>query len=337
MDTYHIDIDSFIGNWGYSQQYVKDKLNDMKGKPVLMRMNSMGGQLAHGLSMADRIQEHGDVTVHMMGFNASAATLAPLKAKKVMMSPNGFYLIHKVMIPVVVWENLNSDQLDALIQDLIAEKLENDKIDQVIAQMYANKTGKSMKEMLDLMTVGGWMDAKEALQWGFVDELLPEPEKLNMAPMREKLNAFGLPTIRTNSQSLFPTQNNKEPMKKQPQKINAILDVDKLESDKDGIYLNETQVESIETRLTSLEAEVATERTDKETAETRANTAEGTVATQATKITDLEIQIENLKKGAGDSTTNINKDGDDGKGGDKEDGLSNTIKNSRELFDLLPA
>lgn len=337
METYHIDIDSFIGGWGYSQEYVKNKLNDMKGKPVLMRMNSMGGSLSHGLSMADRIQEHGDVTVHMMGFNASAATIACLKAKKVMASPNGFYLIHKVMSPVIVWENLNSDQLESLIQDLIADKLENDKIDQVMAQMYANKTGKSMQEMLDLMKVGGWMTNEEAQKMGFIDELLPEPEKINMVPMREKLNAFGLPTTRTNSQSLFSTQNNKVQMKKQPQKINAILDVDKLESDKDGVYLNETQVESIETRLNGLEAEVVTERTAKESAESRATTAEATVSTQATKIQQLEAQVENLKRNPGETTEPINKGGDEVIDANKEDGLSNTIKNSREIFDMLPA
>lgn len=336
MNTYHIDIDGYIGEWGYTKRYVTNKLNEMKGKPVLFRMSSLGGNLMHGLEMADRVGEHGDVTVDLFGFNASSATLATLKAKKVRGAQNGFYLIHQVMSPIVVWENMNADQLNQLIQDLISEKDQNEMIDKVIAQMYANKTGKSIKEMLDLMKVGGWMTNEEAQQWGFIDEILPA-DKINMSSMREKLNAFELPTTRINTQSLFPKQENREQMKKQPEKINAILNVDKLENDNDGVFFSEDQVHAIESRINSLENDLSTEKTERTNAETRANTAESTVATQATRITELESQVANLENGAGSTTGAVITEKNEPKGEAKgEDSFFNSVKNARELYDELP-
>lgn len=307
----------------------------MKGQPVMFRMSSLGGSLLHGLEMADRVGEHGDVTVDLYGFNASSATLATLKAKKVRGAQNGFYLIHQVMAQIVVWDNLNADQLNQLIQELISEKETNEKFDKVLAQMYANKTGKSIKEMLDLMKVGGWMTNEEALQWGFIDEIIPADNKINMANMREKLNAYELPTMRINTQSLFQNEN-REPMKKQPIRINALLSVEKLENDKDGVFLNETQVETIETRIDTLETELSNEKTERTNAEGRATTAEGTVATQKTRIEELESQVENLESGAGDTTGAVITDKNDPGAADGKDSFSNTVKSAREMFDQLP-
>ena len=304
MVIYQIDIDGTIGGWDYSKDYVKNRLNENKGKSVLMRMNSSGGSLTHGLAMSDRIQEHGDVTAHLMGFNASAATLAVLKAKKVCMASNGFYLIHKVMSPVDIWEDLNADQMEALISELIADKLENDKIDQVLAQMYADKTGKTMQEMLDLMKIGGWMTANEALDWGFVDEILPTAEKINMAAMKEKLNAFGLTSKRINKEDLFTTKNNFK-MKKQFDKVNAVIGVDKLESDKDGVFLNEEQIEKIDSRIGILENKVEAVKTNLTKSKEAVTSAEADIVLKDAEIAELKLQVENLNKGAGDKTNTV--------------------------------
>lgn len=133
-------------------------------------------------------------------------------------------------------------------------------------------------------------------------------------------------------------------MKKQPIKINAVLNVPSLESADGGVFLNEAQIESIETKLATQEADIATEKanvvTEKEAttaAVTRANTAEGTVATQATKITELEAQVENLKTGAGASTKKVNKETDeDGEGDEKgKDEFMNTVTRARKMFDSI--
>lgn len=340
--TYNIDIDSYIGSYGYSQNYVRGKLNDLKNQPVFMRSNSLGGSVNDGLGIYQAIGDHGDVQVDMYGFNASTATWMNGKAKKVRIAANAFYLIHKSMNVVDVYKAMNADELAAFIEELKVNLDENTKVDEVIAQMYVAKTGKSMTEILDLMKIGGWMNATEALSWGFVDEIIPTIEKINMAGLKDKFNALGMPTNRINSEDLFTPKTNIQ-MKKQPIKINAVLNVPSLEStEADGVFLNETQIEAIETHISALENSVATEKANVVTekaattaAVTRANTAEGTVGTQATRITELETQVTNLKGGAGAHSNDTNQETDDDKG-EKKDSFMNSVTNARKLFNELP-
>lgn len=63
-----------------------------------------------------------------------------------------------------------------LIAALEKQKSDLDKLDAGVAAMYAAKCRKDPKALLDLMKVGGWLSAKEALEWGFVDEITDEPE-----------------------------------------------------------------------------------------------------------------------------------------------------------------
>ena len=339
---YQIDIDGYIGDGSYSKDYVKSVLDRNKNKAVDMRMSSQGGSLNHGLGIADRIGEHGNVNAFMYGFNASAATVATLKCKKVAMASNAFYLIHKVMNPVMVFTMMNADEMRALITELESNIEENDKIDRVIAQMYCDKTGKSETEILDLMKKGGWLNAQEAKQWGFVDEVFKSSDKVNMKTMESKLLAFGLPVNGIDKENLFTNQIIKT-MKKQFAKVNTVIGVTELASNDDaGAFLNEEQIEKLETKIDTLEQSVATEKANVVTekaavtaADTRANTAESTVATQATKITELETQITNLKKGAGATTTTTTKATDEIVD-EVEDEFLNSVANARKLFNEIP-
>ncbi len=332
--TYNIDIDGAIGEYYYSKGYVKHMLGQVKDPIVKVRMSSLGGSLDHGIGIKDRFQEHGNVEVDLYGFNASAATLASLGAKKIRISKSGFYLIHKVMNWIDIWGSKNADELAAIITDLEANKKENEKMDLVIAQLYSERTGKPINDLINLMKIGGWLNAQEALDWGFVDEIINTGEKTNFVNMQDKFNAMGLPTNRILTENLF-TSKNKIEMKKQPIKVNAVIGVEKLESDADGVFLNETQIEAIETKITELENSVSTATTAQQTAETRANTAEGTVKTQATKISELEAQVENLKKSAGDSTQESKRETDEAENEVKDEFL-NTVTNARKLFNELP-
>jgi hypothetical protein len=41
--TYNINIDDYIGRWGYSKQYIRNQLAGLKGKSVNVRISSLGG------------------------------------------------------------------------------------------------------------------------------------------------------------------------------------------------------------------------------------------------------------------------------------------------------
>lgn len=336
-NKYQIDIDGYIGEYQYSKRFVKNELSKYPGQLVRVRINSMGGSLDHGLDIAERFGEHGNVEVELFAMNASAATLATLKAKKVSMSSSGFYLIHKVMNWVDVWGNMNADEIAQVIEDLTKNKEENQKMDLVIAQMYSEKTGKPLNEMLNLMKIGGWLNATEAKEWGFIDEIINVKDKLNLGELSNKLNAFGLPTNFISKSNFFTNIKTSEPMNKQPLKINAILKVEQLEStENDGVFLNEAQIETIDKEIETLEGRVNTLTTEKTNAEQRATTAEAQVTEKDNEIAGLKTQIENLKNNPGATTTTGAGKGTDGNPGEVEDEFFNNASAAKSLYDLLP-
>lgn len=208
MDTFYINpneplvIDGPIHRYGFSQQLLRNYLGKNKKNKVTIEVSSLGGDLSHGLSMNHLIAEHGQVNIKMYGFIASAATLLALSAHHTSISENAFYLIHKVMTPVIKWEHMNEDELEEYIKELEADKQDVAKMTAQAAKMYtarAKEKGKTLEEVLELMTIGRWLTAQEALEWGFVDEIYKptkaekEKQTAKQAQYLNIINAAQLP------------------------------------------------------------------------------------------------------------------------------------------------
>ena len=309
MGDNHLVIDGYLSRWEFSRAMVRNFLDANSGKPVDITISSFGGEVDQALSMYNDIAAHGNVTVTYSAFNASAATLLGLTAKNSRMFSNGFFLIHKALRMVDIWKTLNSDDIEALIAQLEKYKKELEKVTLVLASMYMKKTGKSVSEILDLMKEDSWLTAQEALEYGFIDEVIEPEVAVNHLESQEYLNiinASGLPFptkrdqtsgIDINSalkkhsdstvQRIMDLINRKfhNTMKKFSF-INKTLKVDDLEStDGKGVYLNEEQLTEIEAALGTL----ASEQTARQTAETNLQEAlnelsslDPTVATAAT-------------------------------------------------------
>jgi hypothetical protein len=154
-----------------------------------------------------------------------------------------------------------------------------------------------------------WLTADEAKTWGFVDEIFipdvavnylenlqmvamisssgyPDPPRKSTvkAPVaeREAVEAVDEESIidRILNRILNPKKNvtpkNKAEMKTQFSNVNKVLNVDKLESTEEGVFLNETQLESFENRL-ALDQQIVAGRdaalAERETARTELSNA----------------------------------------------------------------
>ena len=169
--TYNIQLKGYVGGWDFDRSDVDAVLAENDGKTVNVLIDSLGGSLATGLSISAAFRNHGNVNVHFVGLNASAATIASLGAAHISIDAGAMYLVHKCSMSFFEWGSLNSDQFSTLIADCEKIKADLDKLDLNVAQLYAKKCRKPVADLLALMKVGGWLTAKEALDWGFVDEI----------------------------------------------------------------------------------------------------------------------------------------------------------------------
>jgi len=169
--AYHISLKGYVGGYDFDRSTVDRELAKNEGKQVNVLIDSLGGSLATGLSISAAFKHHGNVNVHFVGLNASAATIASLGAAHISMDAGAMYLVHKCSMAFFEWGSLNSDQFATLIADCEKIKADLDKLDLNCAQLYARKCRKPTADLLALMKVGGWLTAKEALDWGFVDEI----------------------------------------------------------------------------------------------------------------------------------------------------------------------
>ena len=319
---YQLTIDDYIGDWGYSKRVVSRVLKEYEGKHIDVRISSLGGDLNHGLDIMQQFADHGDVTVYLTGFVASAATVIAMGAKRIIMSKYAMFLVHKCSNYLDVWGSYNADQMEALIQELTENKQENDKIDVVLAQLYAKRCGKQVSEILDTLKRGRWLTAQEAFDMGFIDEILDDSSlKTNAsADLLAKFCAIGLPVDGLMPAVDIPdnagknTQTPKDSMKKTYNFAGAQseLKLDAITPDNDG-YVS----------VTAEHFEQLSKKIDSLTAENTRMASEATAS--STRISELEEQVENLKKNLpADDTDDI-----------KDDAVESI--SSKQLFDSISA
>lgn len=192
---YHLHLKGQVGGYDFDRNYVDYVLARNEGKPVHVLIDSLGGSVATALSIASAFKRHGDVTVHFVGMNASAATVASLGAKHISIDSSAMYLVHKCSMEFFEWGNLNADQLAQLVGHCEDAINDLNKLDNNIAAMYAAKTSKPQADLLNLMKEGGWLNAKEAREWGFVDEIteLNEEKPVLTDAVASAMAAAGMP------------------------------------------------------------------------------------------------------------------------------------------------
>ena len=316
-----LTIDSYIGQYGYSKQWVNQIFTGADNDEIEVHISSLGGSVDHAMAIHDRFATHGNVTAIFTGMVASAATMIALGAKKTRMSRNSMYLIHKAMIGIDIFDNLNEDDIDALILQLEKDKNELAKTTLVIARMYAAKGKMLVKDILDLMKQQTWLTADQAKSWGFVDEVFTPSKVVNYADdlnMVALIQANGYPIPERSTQPERPAVDEESlinrllpklkdlfkpkhtPMNKQFLNLNKALKVEKLESTDEGVFLNEEQLNSIDQEMAAciqadnarIQAETA--RAQAETARTTAETALSNAISELDTIGETVSKAENI-------------------------------------------
>lgn len=169
--NYNLFLKGNVGDWDFNADMVSYVLDKHKNSEVRVLIDSLGGYTHAAVSISSLFKLHGNVHVHFVGYNASAATIAAMGAKRITIDEDAAFLVHKVLSPVMEWAYMNADDLDEHIRRLEQKKKDAETLDSCVAGLYARRCKKTKDELLELMKVGGWLTPEQALEWGFVDEV----------------------------------------------------------------------------------------------------------------------------------------------------------------------
>lgn len=116
--TYHLQLKGYVGGWrsssarfanakNFDADYTDYVLSKNDGKEVHVLIDSLGGSLATALSMVASFKNHGNVHVHYVSMNASAATIVSLGAAHVSIDSSAMYLVHKCSMEFFQWASVS--------------------------------------------------------------------------------------------------------------------------------------------------------------------------------------------------------------------------------------
>lgn len=137
---------------------IRDALKEANGSDIDIFINSGGGSVFAGSEIYSMIQRYkGNVTIHVTGLAASAASVIAC-AGKCLMSATAQMMVHNVS-SYASGDYRNFDKMSEVLK----------KANEAIAAAYVQKSGMSMQDALELMDVETWLTAKDALEYGLID------------------------------------------------------------------------------------------------------------------------------------------------------------------------
>ena len=171
-DVAEINLFDEIGNGGIKGQDFADEmqlLNNFGVKEIHININSPGGSIMDGFSIFHAItNSEATVNTHIVGVAASMAGIFALAGDHTTIVDFGKVMLHDPLISKdgKKVENLTPEQEEAL------EAMRSS-----LLIILKNRTNKSEAELSEMMQAQTWLNAKEALKGGFVDEIVSSKHK----------------------------------------------------------------------------------------------------------------------------------------------------------------
>ena len=139
---------------------------DFRGKPILARINSPGGDLVDSIAIYQAFREHGNVTTRIESLAASSAGLLVLGGKDRQAYSSSTFMMHEPWLVTI--GNMYSHEEDLDILSQFSTKL---------VDLYAENSSVGKREAKQLMKGedkrdGTWLTAELAREKGFITTIL---------------------------------------------------------------------------------------------------------------------------------------------------------------------
>lgn len=166
-----IDILDVIGyDWwsggGVTSDGVRDQLRAIGNNPVIVNINSPGGDFFEGVAIYNLLRAHkGKVTVRILATAASAASVIAMAADELHMSKASWLMIHNTWVCVAG----NRHDLTAAADTMT-------KFDAALAEVYADRSGQDLETVVAWLDKETWFGGSEAIELGFADGLIDDSD-----------------------------------------------------------------------------------------------------------------------------------------------------------------
>jgi len=177
-----IGVDWWTGG-GITGDSVRQALDAMKGAKALdVFINSEGGDVFEAKAIYTQLKRFtGEKVIHIDGIAASAASFIAMAGDKVISEPVATWMIHEA------WSMAAGRAADMRAMADVLD-LENG----TLAETYAKQTDLSVAKLREMMAAETWMNAQEALDLGFCDEIAADPAAKDTAAASADLPVLGL-------------------------------------------------------------------------------------------------------------------------------------------------
>lgn len=186
------DTGEFFDYFGMSSVYpkkVQQAIENDEDNEIILDVASNGGDVFSASEIYTMLKSSGkNIVVNIQGLAASAASVISMAGNTVNISPTAQLMIHKAS--VVGAGNADDFEHEAKVLN---------GIDESIASAYELKTGMKQEDLLQMMANETWLNAKEAVDKGFADNIMfsnDEEEEIVVTnsishlPSKQAINKF---------------------------------------------------------------------------------------------------------------------------------------------------
>jgi ATP-dependent Clp protease, protease subunit len=157
-----IGADFWSGD-GVTAKKVTSQLRAIGERPVIVQINSGGGDLFEGIAIYNALREHQqEITVQVIGMAASAASIIAMAGDKVEIGAASFLMIHNCLVMAIGNRHDMADTAAFL-----------EPFDAAMRDVYAQRTGLKPADIAAMMDAETWISGSTAIEKGFADALLP--------------------------------------------------------------------------------------------------------------------------------------------------------------------
>lgn len=157
----YIGEDFWAIDGGNTAKKFATELDALSPRDIDLRINSEGGDVFEGYAIYSAINRYpGRVVAYVDGLAASIASIFPLAANETVIGEAAFFAIHYPW--TCTGGNAEDLRKTADLLDAIGEQM---------VGIYEKHSNKSADEIRSAMAAETWIDAEEAVEWGFANRV----------------------------------------------------------------------------------------------------------------------------------------------------------------------